>query len=192
MVNVSLLLPAVFMAFLYLKALHIVFVVTWFSGLFYLCRLMVYNREAGDREDGLVQPFRRQFNLMISRLQYGICWPSALLTWITGLSLLHYYLPALPVWLWMKLLLVLVLTAYHTSLQVIQSRQKSGDFGLSGNALRIWNEVPTVLLVGIVFLVVVKQGISLLYGAVGLAAFILLLLGAIRIYRNFREAGRDG
>jgi len=174
------------MDFFYLKALHIIFVITWFSGMFYLCRLFIYNREALDKpepEKGILQ---RQFAIMIKRLLFGITWPSAILTLIVGIWLLFKY-PIFPVWLQIKLGLVLMLYLYHLSLHFIYLQQRKGVFKYNSNQLRIWNEVPTVFLMAIVLLAVVKQNISLLYGFLGLMVFTLLIYLAIRIYRKLRE-----
>src|ERR1043165_220671 len=128
------------MEFLYVKALHIIFVVTWFSGMFYLCRLFIYNREAQDRpetERAILQP---QFNLMIRRLLFGITWPSAILTIVFGAWLLIMY-GTVPVWLWIKLGLVLLLFIYHLSLHSIYKQQKALSFKHTSTQLRMWNEV---------------------------------------------------
>ena len=68
----------------YIKALHIIFVVTWFSGMFYMVRLFIYNTEAGDKDELTKQVLRRQFGIMIKRLWLGITWPSAILTVVFG------------------------------------------------------------------------------------------------------------
>jgi putative membrane protein len=88
----------------YVKALHIIFIVTWFSGLFYIVRLFIYNTEAGEKDDPEKMILRKQFNLMIRRLWFGITWPSAVLTLIFGSIMLYLY-GAVPAWLWMKLAL---------------------------------------------------------------------------------------
>ena len=66
--------------FLYIKALHIIFIVTWFSGLFYIVRLFIYNTEAGQKAEPEKSILQRQFSIMIKRLWLGITWPSAVLT----------------------------------------------------------------------------------------------------------------
>lgn len=175
------------MGYLYFKALHIIFVVTWFSGVFYLGRLLVYNREAEDRPQMEKEILQRQFSIMISRLLYGICWPSTLLTWGFGLWLFAQFQP-IPIWLWIKLGLVFLLTIYQISLHRIGFKQKAGLYKLSSQTLRIWNEVPTVFLVAIIMLVVVRQSISLVYGLAGLIGFILVLMGAIKIYQKTRDS----
>lgn len=174
------------MTYLYLKALHIIFVVTWFSGLFYLVRLFIYNTEANDKPEIEKKALQAQFAIMIRRLLFGITWPSAVLTLISGFSLLYLY-KALPMWLMIKLSFVLLLFIYHLSLHVIYKQESEGIFKYTSTQLRIWNEVATIFLVAIVFLVVVKQGISLFYGLVGLVCFILVLMSAIRIYKTLRK-----
>src|ERR1700722_3146784 len=98
----------------YIKALHIIFIVTWFSGLFYMVRLFIYNTEAG----GLPEPdqtiLRRQFSVMIRRLWMGITWPSAILTLIFGPWML-LLMGSVPLWLWIKMMFVLGLYLYHFS-----------------------------------------------------------------------------
>lgn len=174
------------MAFLYIKALHIIFVVTWFSGLFYLVRLFIYNTEANDKPELEKKALQDQFAIMIKRLLFGITWPSAILTIISGLALIYFY-GSLPLWLMIKLGFVLFLFIYHLTLHNIYKQEAKGIFKYSSTQLRIWNEIATIFLVAIVFLVVVKQGISLFYGLVGLACFVIILMSAIKIYKNLRE-----
>ena len=72
----------------YLKALHIIFVVTWFAGLFYMPRLFIYATEAGDRPEAEKNILRKQFAIMMKRLWYGITWPSAVITMVLGIWVL--------------------------------------------------------------------------------------------------------
>src|SRR5205085_3196633 len=95
----------------YLKALHIIFIVTWFSGMFYIVRLFIYNREAGDKPEPEKSILQKQFGIMIKRLWFGITWPSAVLTLIFG-PWMWYMLGALPTWLAVKLCFVIGLYAY--------------------------------------------------------------------------------
>jgi putative membrane protein len=169
----------------YIKALHIIFIVTWFSGMFYIVRLFIYNREALDKDEPERSILQNQFRIMIKRLWFGITWPSAVLTLIFG-SWIWALLGVLPGWLMVKLVFVILLFAYHYSLQVIYAQQMRGVFKHSSNQLRIWNEVATIILVAVVMLVVVKQELSALWGLVGLAGFIVLLMSAIRVYKRVR------
>lgn len=179
----------------YIKALHIIFVVTWFAGLFYMPRLFIYNVEAGTKSPEECNVLRNQFGIMIKRLWYGITWPSAILTLIFGLTVLFHpdykwYINVLngePLWLVLKLGFVILLYAYHFSLQVIYRQQMNGNFKYTSQQLRIWNEVATVFLIAIVMLVVVKQSLSLVWGVVGLLVFIAILMIAINLYKKARK-----
>ena len=175
--------------YLYVKALHIIFIVTWFSGMFYIVRLFVYNAEAAQKaepEKGILQG---QLNLMIRRLWFGITWPSAVLTLIFG-PWMWYLMGTLPVWLMVKLAFVIGLYAYHFSLHMIYRQQAAGDFRYSSQQLRIWNEVATIFLVAIVMLAVVKQSMSWVWGLTGLILFVVLLMSAIRLYKLLRKRGQ--
>lgn len=174
------------MTFLYIKALHIIFIVTWFSGLFYIVRLFIYIREAADKPEPERSILHTQLSLMSRRLWLGITWPSALLTLLFGGWMLYLY-GHIPPWLIIKLCFVAGLYLYHFSLHIIYRQQSQHIFRLSSQQLRIWNEMATIFLIAIVFLVVIKQGISLLYGLAGLALLILVLLSAIRIYKIRRS-----
>jgi len=174
------------MEFLYIKAIHIIFVVTWFAGLFYLPRLMVYAAEAAALPDEKAKKILlQQYHLMKKRLLYGIMWPSAVITFLLGARLLMIY--PLTDWLKLKLIFVLILYGYHFSLQVIFKQQQKQLFKYSGQQLRVWNELPTVILFAIVFLAVLKNTTNFWWGLVGLFGLILLLLTGIRIYKIARK-----
>jgi putative membrane protein len=174
----------------YIKALHIIFIVTWFSGMFYIVRLFIYNREAGDKEEPARSILRNQFSIMIKRLWWGITWPSAILSLILGGSMWGM-LGTLPDWLLVKLFFVAGLYAYHFSLHHIYSQQMRGIFKYSSQKLRIWNEVATIFLVAIVMLAVVKQSLSWLSGLIGLVLIVILLMSGIKVYRMMRKGNRE-
>jgi putative membrane protein len=169
----------------YIKALHIIFIVTWFSGLFYIVRLFVYHTEAGERPEPEKSILQLQFRLMIRRLWLGITWPSAILTLIFG-PWMMILLGGVPTWLAIKLCFVVGLYGYHFSLQAIYNQQMKGIFRFSSQQLRIWNEVATIFLVAIVMLATVKQNMSWAWGLLGLVCFVVLLMSAIRIYKIVR------
>jgi len=175
----------------YLKALHIIFVVTWFAGLFYMPRLLVYNREAVDMPMDSKKILQGQFNMMMKKLWYGITWPSAILTLIFGMVVLFKGGWAdsfrVQTWLHIKLTFVFFLYLYHFSLHMLFKQQSKGIFKYSSQQLRIWNEVATIFLVAIVMLAVVKQNMSFVWGILGLLAFIILLMSAIKLYKIIRE-----
>ena len=172
--------------YLYIKALHIIFIVTWFSGLFYIVRLFIYNTEAGARPGPEKEILQKQFSIMIKRLWYGITWPSAIMTLILG-SWMWALMGSTPGWLVAKLAFVGGLFLYHFSLHIIYRQQLSGIFNYSSQQLRIWNEVATIFLVAVVMIVVVKQSMSWVWGLVGLTLFVIVLMSAIRIYKKIRS-----
>lgn len=174
------------MAYNYIKALHIIFIVTWFSGMFYIVRLFIYNTEAGEKEGIEKEILQKQFSIMIKRLWLGITWPSAILTVIFGGWMVSFYYPAIPQWLWIKLGFVAGLYAYHFTLQKIYADEMKGIFKYSSNQLRVWNEVATIFLIAIVMIVTVKDNMSWLWGIAGLALFTAALMSAIKIYKIIR------
>jgi len=178
--------------YLYLKALHIIFIVTWFAGLFYIVRLFIYNTEAAEKPVAEKQVLQQQFTIMIRRLWLGITWPSAIITAILGPWLLFAggWHRALfgegGRWLLVKLIFVVGLYLYHFSLHAIYKEEMRGVFKYTSQKLRIWNEVATLFLVSIVVLATVKQSISFVWALIGLIAFIAVLMSAIRLYKALR------
>ncbi len=173
--------------YFYIKALHIIFVVTWFSGLFYMVRLFVYSAEANAKSEPEKSILLNQFSIMQKRLWYGITWPSAVLTLIFGTWIGILY-GSLPAWLLIKLFFVVGLFIYHLSLNTIFLQQQKLDFRWSSQKLRIWNEVATIFLIAIVMLAVVKQLLSVVWGIAVLIAFSIVLMIAIRIYKRYRKS----
>ena len=178
----------------YIKALHIIFIVTWFAGLFYFPRLLIYNAEAQDQKDQSIKAaMTRQYLLMMKRLWYGITVPSAIITLILGSLTLHlghwevHLFDKTGRWLLIKLCFVIFLYIYFFSLGKLFKQQAKGEFKYSGNQLRFYNEVATVFLFAIVFLATVKSADSLLFGLGGLLLLILILFTAIKIYKRIRE-----
>ena len=136
--------------YLWIKALHIAFMVTWFAGLFYLPRLFIYHAEAGDDES------RTRFNTMQRRL-FVIMTIGAVLTTVFGLALL-WINPALLTmgWFEVKLVLVVALVIYHLRCLQWIKRLKAGRIPTDTKWLRWFNEVPTIFLLAIIILAVVK------------------------------------
>ncbi len=170
----------------YIKALHIIFIVTWFAGMFYIVRLFIYNTEAAGKPEPEQSILTKQYSLMIRRLWLGITVPSAILTLILGPTV-WYMLGVTPAWLQVKLLFVTLLYAYHLSLRQLYREQKAGRFRFSSLQLRIWNEVATLFLFAIVFIATVKTALGWIGGLLGLIALAALLMLAIRIYRKLRK-----
>ena len=176
------------MTFLYLKAVHIIFIVTWFAGLFYMPRLLIYMREAFDKVEPEKSILLKNFTLMASRLWYGITWPSAIITLGMGTAMLINQ----PEWLQLsfmhlKLSLVFFLYLYHFSLQLIFNKLKNREPKYTSGQLRFWNEVATLFLISIVFLIVLKSALSMVWGLVGLITITLLILAGMKIYKKYRN-----
>jgi len=172
--------------YLYIKALHIIFVITWFAGLFYMVRLFIYNREACDKPQPDSEILHRQYKIMIRRLWLIITWPSCILTVLFG-TWLVILLGDIPFWLWVKFGFVAGLLLYHWSLQVIYKQQLNDEYKYSGQQLRIWNEVATLFLFAIVILAVVKNSVNFLWAMVGLLGLGLVLYWTIKLYKQFRR-----
>ncbi len=172
--------------YLYIKALHIIFIVTWFSGLFYVVRLFIYNTEANEKPEPDRTILQEQFRIMIRRLWFGITCPSAILTLFFG-PWLFILLGTVSTWLWVKLGFVMGLYVYHITLHIIYKQQMDRVFKWTSQQLRVWNELATLFLISIVMLVVVKQSISLFWGIAGLILVGVLLMSAIKIYRIVRK-----
>lgn len=172
--------------YLYVKAIHIIFIVTWFAGMFYIPRLFIYNTEANAKPEPDRQILQAQFAIMMKRLWYGITWPSAILTVIFG-GWMGFLYGSIPSWLALKLAFVALLYAYHFTLHKLYLQQCKQIFKYSSQQLRIWNEIATILLVAIVILVSVKQQLSALWGILGLVAFIIFILSAVKIYKHLRS-----
>jgi len=176
------------MDFLYVKALHIIFVVTWFAGLFYIVRLFIYQTEAEDKAEPAKSILQTQYKLMSKRLWYIITWPSAILAsffafWMLYTSPYYFSEP----WMHIKLTFVLALYFYHGFCHRIYKRLQKDIISYSAFKLRMFNEISTILLFAIVFLVTVKSAISWVWGVVGIVLFGVLLMLGIKLYKRIRE-----
>ena len=174
---------------LYVLALHIIFVVTWFAGLFYIVRLFIYHVEAEKKPEPEKSILQNQYKLMERRLWYGITWPSMIGVYVFGGWMVYdnytYYLSA--PWFILKLSFVFGLTLYHIQCHVIVAQLKRNVLKYSSFKLRVWNEVATLFLVSIVFIVVMKDTMRFVWGLIGLVLFTATLYLAIRIYRSRRK-----
>jgi putative membrane protein len=176
------------MNILYIKSLHIIFVVTWFAGLFYIVRLFIYDIETKDKPELERKILSDQFKIMQRRLWYGITWPSAILTWIFGIWLLVNNIDFMRMpWFHIKLTAVLLLTLYHFSCGIILKQLKAGVCKYTSGQLRVWNEVATLFLVSIVFLVEIQHALNWIWGLFGLIIFTIVLMLSIKIYKHFRS-----
>ncbi len=138
---------------LWIKSFHIISMVAWFAGLFYLPRLFVYHADATDKIS------IERFKIMEWRLFYCITTPAAILTAIFGFILLYDYAWKIykhAMWLHLKLGLIFLLVIYHIYCGIYLSKFKHDKNKKSAKFYRFFNEIPTLFLVSIVILVVVK------------------------------------
>jgi putative membrane protein len=173
------------MEYNYVKALHIIFVVSWFSALFYIVRLFIYAREAQDKVPEARAVLTAQLLIMQKRLWFFIGWPAMVLSLVFGLwmLMLNPILLTLP-WMWLKLIAVALLILYHLECQRILGHQKQGVYNRSSFSLRLFNELATLFLVSIVFLVVLKSTSGFIWGTLGLFSFAAVLMGAVFFIRK--------
>ena len=175
--------------FKYALALHIIFIVTWFAGLFYIVRLFIYHTEAEQKADPEKSILQTQYKLMEKRLWYGITWPSMILTlilgsWVMSYNFTYYISSAYFI---LKLCFVGALVLYHFQNHVMFKQLQNDVIKHSSFKLRLWNEVATVLLFAIVFLIVLKSNTGLIYGMLGLVILATTLILATKIYKKSRE-----
>ena len=176
------------MDFLYVKALHIIFVVTWFAGLFYIVRLFIYQTEAEQKPEPAKEILQTQYKLMSKRLWYIITWPSAVLASVFAFWMLYtnpYYLEE--PWMLIKLSFVFALYFYHGYCHKIFTKLQNNEVKYTALKLRIFNEVSTILLFAIVFIVTVKSAINWIWGVVGIILFGVLMMLGIKLYKTLRE-----
>lgn len=176
--------------YLYIKALHIIFVITWFSGLFYMVRLFVYHTEAKDKPEPEQSILIRQYQLMQTRLWNIITWPSAILATTFAIILLILN-PALLTmgWMHVKLLFVALLWGYQLKSHQIYKQLQQNITKHSSQFFRIWNEIATLILFSVVFLVILKNLFNWIFGVVGLFGLVILLMLGIKLYKRIREKG---
>ena len=172
----------------YIKALHLIFVVTWFAGLFYIPRLFVYQIEAYHKPSPDKEILGEQLKLMAKRLWFIITWPSAILATIFAIWLLILQ----PVWLkqpWMhvKLTFVVLLYIYHYMTHVYCKQLQKDEVKKTSNFMRLWNEGATFILFAVVFLVILKSAINWVFGVIGIVVLGVLLMLGFKIYKRIRE-----
>lgn len=175
----------------YIKSLHLIFVITWFAGLFYIVRLFVYHAEAKDKPEPEQSILIKQYQLMQYRLWYIITWPSAILASVFAFWLLLI----MPQWLqqdWMivKLCFVFLLYLYHGKCHQIYNQLQKNEVKYSSGFFRLWNEGATLILFAVVFLVILKNAINWIYGIVGIFVFSLIIMLGFKLYKRIREQKR--
>lgn len=172
----------------YIKALHLIFVITWFAGLFYIPRLFIYHTEASKKTKQEADILIRQLKIMSRRLWYIITWPSAILAIIFAIWLL-ILMPSwlLQSWMHLKLTFVALLIVYHLKTHRIFLKLQKNKIDYSEMFLRIWNEGATLLLFAIVFLAILKDGLHWIGGTLGIFGLGVILFLGIRLYKKIKK-----
>jgi len=172
----------------YIKSLHLIFIVTWFAGLFYIPRLFIYHIEATKQPSPDKEILSNQLKLMTKRLWNIITWPSAILSTIFAIWLVVLQ----PIWLqepWMivKLVFVALLILYHLKNHQIFKQLQKDEVKYTSKFMRIWNEGATLILFAVVFLVILKSAFNWIFGVVGIMLLGILLMLGIRLYKRIQE-----
>ncbi|WP_435135390.1 CopD family protein [Formosa sp. A9] len=172
----------------YIKALHLIFVITWFAGLFYIPRLFVYQIEAFHKPSPEKEILGDQLKLMAKRLWYIITWPSAILAVVFAILLLVI----MPVWLqqgWMhvKLGFVVLLIIYHLKTHQFFKQLQRDEVTKTSNFMRLWNEGATFILFAVVFLVILKNAMNWIFGVIAIFVLGALLMLGFKVYKRIRS-----
>lgn len=179
----------------YIKSLHLIFVITWFAGLFYIVRLFVYQIEAAQKASPEKEILQKQYKIMTYRLWYIITWPSAVLSSIFAFWMI-FFTEIGSAWLqqpWMhvKLGFVFVLYLYHWKCQIIFNQLQRNQVKYSNTWMRLWNEGATIILFAVVFLVILKNAVNWIYGVVGIFLFSIIIMLGFKFYKKIRERNQS-
>jgi len=175
----------------YIKALHLIFVITWFAGLFYIVRLFIYQIEASQKPSPDKEILGKQLALMANRLWFIITWPSAVLTLIFALTLLYLNPSLLQMpWMHIKLGFVVLLYIYHFKCHQIYKQLQRGEVKHTSSFMRLFNEGATIILFSVVFLVIVRHSLNWIFGVVGILSLSVLLMILVKVYKRYREKNK--
>lgn len=176
------------MAYLYIKALHIVFVVSWFSGLFFMVRYFVYHSEALLETEPKKSILHEEYVKNEKLLYRIIATPAMVLTLLTGLTMIHLNPNLLQMnWFITKLCFLVGLIAYHFHCGYIMKQLSIKVSVWPSFRYRLWNEVATLFLVAIVFLVTLKHTINWLWGTIGFVAFAILIMLVVKLVKKMKQ-----
>lgn len=178
--------------YFYIKAFHLIFVITWFAGLFYIPRLFVYQIEAFHKPSPDKEILGNQLKLMAKRLWYIITWPSAILAtfFAIWLIILQPLLLTEP-WMIVKLGFVVLLILYHLKTHQYYKQLQRDEVKKSSSYMRIWNEGATFILFAVVFLIVLKSALNWIFGVIGMIVLGVLIILGFKVYKNIRKKNPD-
>jgi len=178
---------------LYVKSLHVIFMVTWFAALFYMPRLLIYHVEAQTKPQPERDILSAQFKIMQKRLWFGIAWPGMILTTVFGTWMLfgNFTFFMTQAWFILKLCFVAGLMLYHLQTHMLFRKHQKDIFPWKSFHLRLWNEVATLFLFIIIFLVIPKKNDNWVWGGLALVILAVALYAATVIYKKNREKKKD-
>jgi len=180
------------MPYLWFKAFHIIGVVVWFAGLFYLVRLFIYHVEAEANPEPAKSILTEQYTLMEKRLYGIITTPGMIVTVVMAVGILTQVPDMLhDTWLHIKLAFVLVLMGYHFYCRRLMKRLEAGTCNWTGQQLRALNEFPTLLLVVIVMLVIFKNNFPTSATSYLIVGLIITMAASIQLYARKRRLDRE-
>lgn len=180
------------MAYYWFKAFHLIGVVVWFAGLFYLVRLFVYHAEANQEPEPAQSILKKQYELMELRLYNIITTPGMIVTVVMAIGLISTEPEILKSgWLHIKLAMVLLLIGYHHYCKRLMKQLAKGECQWTGQQFRALNEAPTVLLVVIVLLAVFKNNLPLDLTTWLIAALVISMAVSIQLYAKKRRQNRE-
>ena len=172
----------------YFLAIHIVFVISWMAGLFYILSLFIYHTEAQDKPEPEKSILTAQFVKMEATLWKIIATPAMIISLFAGVSMLYLNPDLLKAdWMHVKLAFVVALLIYHFICQGVVKQLKHGVYKMSSFKLRLFRELATVFMIAIVFAVKLKDAVNWIYGLVGIMGIALIIMFAVKIYKHYRE-----
>ena len=171
----------------YFKAVHIVFVISWMAGLFYILSLFIYHTEANEKEEPERSILQKQFVKMEATLWKIIATPAMIISVSAGAGMLMLNSGLLQMdWMWVKLAFVIGLLIYHFICQNMVKQLKNNQFKMTSFQLRLWRELATIFMIAIVFVVILKSAINWIYGLIGIMGIAMAIMIAVKLYKNYR------
>lgn len=172
----------------YFLSVHIVFVISWMAGLFYILSLFIYHTEANDKPEPDRSILVGQFLKMEATLWKIIATPAMIISVLAGASMLYINPTLLEAdWMMVKLGFVAALIIYHFICQRIVKQLKAGIYKMNSFQLRLWRELATIFMVAIVFTVILKNAVNWIYGLIGIMGLAFVIMFAVKAYKRYRE-----
>ncbi|WP_231492059.1 CopD family protein [Pedobacter sp. Leaf170] len=169
------------------KAVHIVFVISWMAGLFYILSLFIYHTEANEKAEPEKSILVNQFVKMEATLWKIIATPAMIISVLAGVGMLTLNPGLMKAdWMHVKLGFVIGLIIYHFICQNIVKQLKNNQFKLTSFQLRLWRELATIFMIAIVFVVILKSAINWIYGLIGIMGVAIVIMIAVKLYKNYR------